>query len=887
MLTELTTKYRKAVSALIIGIGIIPGVSVSDIYVWGNVVTNCGDSPDAADVTFTMIDGIGGVALNGGTDEQTPTCGTITYDTEGGSTGIGGGDLQMVGFPFNGFTATPYFATLEKIPAGLDDNVGNLLMGNMLFAWGVTIGIPVSIVWDGQGILNEMDGIPSSFTLDASGNILTANAFSNIGGIPASDALVTSPIGAQPMATTTYNTTNVPACAVPDPGADGIPGTPDDVTDCMDVNPSGDISQPIISDTFGGNPMQDGPFLLFNANFEFNNMKLTSFTDNTSPTLALNGAQGSVINLTEGTSYVEDGASCTDAAPLNTNLNANVIIGGVIPDPLTVAGSPFIVTYDCADPSGNNATQITRTINVTGAGEPVITLQGISPVTHECVTAYSDAGATCNDAEDGVIAVPFTPPQDFSLDATTNLDVSIVGSQFVTWSCTDSDTNTITQDRIVDVGDTINPVVSSYSLPGSGIINASGILILEVNDEPTFAIPTANATDSCDSSVTTATTTSAVNFVIQSGSNVTNSSLLYTAQDTSLNVGTDTLSVQVYRSEPVITLVGDATKVLNVGDTYIEQGADIFDAQDGAISAVTTSGTVTPTSPGTNPASPRDLIVSIDASAVDSSTEGVYEVLYNATDFDGNLAAQVIRIVQVGIFASGSNFTMLDAQGNVFGGTNDVLFDWDQSVNTSVTDLNFNMNITSQQPFPFFGFVWTAHDTRVFGPGTYSFDSGCTTAEIRTTGCAAGSAANSGPAISMTVGVGQVGAHILFDWNTTSNIDVVNVWDIDAVWDQHGDADPKNQLYNGLAGLAPDPATTWKLVSTDVNGDGVNSSPMVDGPFQGFYANFNAGPGATAPPPEPYTGTAPDTKLSAGLSLNIWGLFAGLLTLLGLRRLGK
>ena len=142
----------------------------------------------------------------------------------------------------------------------------------------------------------------------------------------------------------------------------------------------------------------------------------------------------------------------------------------------------------------------------------------------------------------------------------------------------------------------------------------------------------------------------------------------------------------------------------------------------------------------------------------------------------------------------------------------------------------------------------------------------------------------------MTVESGQIGAHILFDWNTTKDIDVVNVWEVGGVWDQHGDADPKNQLWSGAAGLGPDPTTTWKLVSTDVNGDGVNSSPMVDGPFQGFYANFNAGPGGTAPPLEPYTGTAPDTKIGGGLfasPMNPWVLIAVLTTLFGARRFSK
>jgi len=153
--------------------------------------------------------------------------------------------------------------------------------------------------------------------------------------------------------------------------------------------------------------------------------------------------------------------------------------------------------------------------------------------------------------------------------------------------------------------------------------------------------------------------------------------------------------------------------------------------------------------------------------------------------------------------------------------------------------------------------------------------------------------------MNIPAGGTHIGAHILFDWGkvTTTpcgvascDIDVVNVWEIDGVWDQHGDSDPKNKLWDGAAGDAPDPSTNWKLVSTDVNGDAINGAPMVDGPFQGFYANFNAGPGGSLPPPPPYTGTAPDTKLGDSLfvsPVNPWALITGLLTLLGLRRFSK
>ncbi len=50
---------------------------------------------------------------------------------------------------------------------------------------------------------------------------------------------------------------------------------------------------------------------------------------------------------------------------------------------------------------------------------------------------------------------------------------------------------------------------------------------------------------------------------------------------------------------------------------------------------------------------------------------------------------------------------MLDADGVTFGGTNDVVSTWDGTLNTAVTDTNFNMTMKSDSDFKFFGFVWT------------------------------------------------------------------------------------------------------------------------------------------------------------------------------------
>lgn len=187
------------------------------------------------------------------------------------------------------------------------------------------------------------------------------------------------------------------------------------------------------------------------------------------------------------------------------------------------------------------------------------------------------------------------------------------------------------------------------------------------------------------------------------------------------------------------------------------------------------------------------------------------------------------------------NFTMLDASGNLFGGTNDIVFDWDNTVNTSEFDTNFNMSISSEGSQPFFGATWLAHHIRVFGEGTYIFETDntkCSVTDIETTGCPGDGGSTS---MTMTVGNGQLGTHILLDYNLTLNIDIVNVWDVNDTWaDEGGIYDPLNNIYTGPAGIPPVLDAPFALVSRDANGDGINGMPMIDGTFKGFSANFNA-----------------------------------------------
>ena len=101
------------------------------------------------------------------------------------------------------------------------------------------------------------------------------------------------------------------------------------------------------------------------------------------------------------------------------------------------------------------------------------------------------------------------------------------------------------------------------------------------------------------------------------------------SSETNQNISSDALSVgYIYVTEdsiaPVITLLGDATVSIEVGDTYIDAGATAKDNYDGDI----TSNIVT-------------------VSNVDTAIVGSYTVTYDVSDANGNAAATVTRIVSV------------------------------------------------------------------------------------------------------------------------------------------------------------------------------------------------------------------------------------------------
>ena len=76
-------------------------------------------------------------------------------------------------------------------------------------------------------------------------------------------------------------------------------------------------------------------------------------------------------------------------------------------------------------------------------------------------------------------------------------------------------------------------------------------------------------------------------------------------------------------TSPMITLTGDNPQVIAVGEAYAELGATASDNRDGDLTAS----------------------IVIDASAIDSSVPGTYQVTYDVTDAAGNAATTVTRTV--------------------------------------------------------------------------------------------------------------------------------------------------------------------------------------------------------------------------------------------------
>ncbi|MHB9129328.1 MAG: immunoglobulin-like domain-containing protein, partial [Candidatus Humimicrobiaceae bacterium] len=263
--------------------------------------------------------------------------------------------------------------------------------------------------------------------------------------------------------------------------------------------------------------------------------------------------------------------------------------------------TPTVTTTATA--SSETSASSTTTL-LTDTTPPVIVLTGDAVINLKIGETFTDPGVTATDNNDTTVTVT----------TTGSVDTNKTGSYTLSYDATDAAGNTAdTVTRTVNVAELTDITPPVIVLNGDAVIN------LKIGD--TFTDPGAIATDNKDASVTV-TTTDTVDT-----SKIGSYTISYDATDATGNAAvTVTRTVNVTElidtTPPLIVLNGDAVINLKIGDTFTDPGATATDNK-GANVAVTTTGTV-----NTNFASS-------------------YTISYNATDTAGNIAATVIRTVNV------------------------------------------------------------------------------------------------------------------------------------------------------------------------------------------------------------------------------------------------
>ena len=342
---------------------------------------------------------------------------------------------------------------------------------------------------------------------------------------------------------------------------------------------------------------------------------------NTLPAITLIGNNPQVVVV--GSAYTESGATAFDNE--DGDLSAAIIIdASSVVAPLSVG--TYSVTYSVTD-SDANTVIVTRTVNVIPTNTvPTITLLGVNPFDIMQGTAYAEPGYSASDAEDGNLTA--------AVVVTGSVDENTPGTYTLTYTITDSDSNTVSVTRTVNVIDTEAPIIT---------LNPPNPQVIEVNTP--YVELGATAVDNGDGSVSV--TSNGATVVVTSM--IGTYTITYTATDAEGNTATLSRTVQVVdTSLPTITLLGSNPVTIEVGTAYVDAGATATDNSGEAIT------------------------VTVDSSAVNTTRIGTYTVTYTATDSSGNIATST-RTVTVVDTTSPTGYSVSIDQASIDASNQDAL----------------------------------------------------------------------------------------------------------------------------------------------------------------------------------------------------------------------
>ena len=194
---------------------------------------------------------------------------------------------------------------------------------------------------------------------------------------------------------------------------------------------------------------------------------LTNAVDATRPVITLLGS--TPVNIVMGTPYTDAGATALDN--IDGDITGSIVVGGDVVDINTVG--TYTITYNVVDAAGNNAVQVTRTVNVTPNG--IFTIGAITDVNVNENVAYSSVTPVVTGFPIGAVSYTLSGADagDFTIDSGTGV-VSMVARNFeipvdadtnniyaLTITATDTGSNTASQSWTVTVQDVIEIAVFS------------------------------------------------------------------------------------------------------------------------------------------------------------------------------------------------------------------------------------------------------------------------------------------------------------------------------------------------------------------------------------------------------------------------------------------
>jgi hypothetical protein len=249
---------------------------------------------------------------------------------------------------------------------------------------------------------------------------------------------------------------------------------------------------------------------------------------------------------------------------------------------------------------------VLRTVTVVDKAAPVITLKGQQIITINAGENYEDVGATAYDAVDGDISK--------SIETTGAVDANRPGTYTVAYNVSDQSGNHADAVlRTVTVVDKVAPVIT-----------LKGEQSVTINAGEIYKDAGATAHDDVDGDITQS--------IEITGMIITGTPGVYTVtfnvKDKSGNAAASvvrTVRVTVVDEvAPVITLKGEQSITIDVGETYKDAGATAHDDVDG------------------------DISKSIEITGmIITGTPGVYTITFNVKDKSGNAAVPVVRTIQV------------------------------------------------------------------------------------------------------------------------------------------------------------------------------------------------------------------------------------------------